>query len=77
MMLAPMVDNLELPFCMLCWHYGANAAYTPMLHSRIFSKNDKYRSMEFTTCKGAPTRDLRAKIVEPYRDYVDINFQQC
>lgn len=51
LMVAPMVDNSELPFRMLCRRYGADAAYTPMLHSRIFSENDKYRSMEFTTCK--------------------------
>lgn len=48
---APMVDNSELPFRMLCRKYGAEAAYTPMLHSRIFNENEKYRSMEFTTCK--------------------------
>jgi tRNA-dihydrouridine synthase 1 len=50
-LVAPMVDNSELPFRMLCRKYGAEAAYTPMLHSRIFSENEKYRSMEFTTCK--------------------------
>ncbi|ONK79897.1 tRNA-dihydrouridine(16/17) synthase [NAD(P)(+)]-like [Asparagus officinalis] len=80
-----MVDNSELPFRMLCRKYGAQAAYTPMLHSRIFSENDKYRSMEFTTCKedrplfvqfcaNDPDTLLEAaKIVEPYCDYVDIN----
>jgi tRNA-dihydrouridine synthase 1 len=46
-----MVDNSELPFRMLCRRYGAGAAYTPMLHSRIFSENEKHRDMEFTTCK--------------------------
>lgn len=51
LMVAPMVDNSELPFRMLCRKYGAEAAYTPMLHSRIFSENEKYRSMEFSTCK--------------------------
>lgn len=51
LLVAPMVDNSELPFRMLCRRYGADAAYTPMLHSRIFSENEKYRSMEFTTCK--------------------------
>lgn len=48
---APMVDNSELPFRLLCQKYGAQAAYTPMLHSRIFSETEKYRNQEFTTCK--------------------------
>lgn len=51
LVVAPMVDNSELPFRLLCRKYGAEAAYTPMLHSRIFSENEKYRSLEFTTCK--------------------------
>nr|GLL26441.1 tRNA-dihydrouridine(16/17) synthase [NAD(P)(+)]-like [Ipomoea trifida] len=83
---APMVDNSELPFRMLCRKFGAQAAYTPMLHSRIFTENDKYRSLEFTTCKEdrplfvqfcANDPDIlleAARRVEPYCDYVDINF---
>lgn len=51
LIVAPMVDNSELPFRMLCRKYGAEAAYTPMLHSRLFTENQKYRSQEFTTCK--------------------------
>lgn len=51
LIVAPMVDNSELPYRLLCRKYGAQAAYTPMLHSRIFSENEKYRSQEFTTCK--------------------------
>ncbi|CAL9168101.1 unnamed protein product [Musa hybrid cultivar] len=85
LVVAPMVDNSELPFRMLCRKYGAEAAYTPMLHSRIFSETEKYRSMEFTTCKEdrplfvqfcANDPDVlleAAKMVEPYCDYVDIN----
>lgn len=80
-----MVDNSELPFRMLCRKYGATAAYTPMLHSRIFSECEKYRIQEFTTCEedrplfvqfcaNDPDTLLEAaKIVEPYCDYVDIN----
>ncbi|KAK4410040.1 tRNA-dihydrouridine(16/17) synthase [NAD(P)(+)]-like [Sesamum angolense] len=83
---APMVDNSELPFRLLCRKYGAQAAYTPMLHSRIFSENEKYRSQEFTTCNEdrplfvqfcANDPDVlldAARRVEPYCDYVDINF---
>lgn len=80
-----MVDNSELPFRMLCRKYGAEAAYTPMLHSRIFSENEKYRLQEFTTCKedrplfvqfcaNDPDTLLEAaRRVEAYCDYVDIN----
>ncbi|KAL8528721.1 hypothetical protein ACS0TY_006248 [Phlomoides rotata] len=86
LIVAPMVDNSELPFRLLCRKYGADAAYTPMLHSRMFSENEKYRSQEFTTCKEdrplfvqfcANNPDLlleAARRVEAYCDYVDINF---
>ncbi|CAK9175575.1 unnamed protein product [Ilex paraguariensis] len=85
LIVAPMVDNSELPFRLLCRKYGAEAAYTPMLHSRIFTENEKYRSLEFTTCKedrplfvqfcaNDPDTLLEAaRRVEPYCDYVDIN----
>ncbi|XP_013593514.1 PREDICTED: tRNA-dihydrouridine(16/17) synthase [NAD(P)(+)]-like [Brassica oleracea var. oleracea] len=81
---APMVDNSELPFRLLCQKYGAQAAYTPMLHSRIFTETDN-RNKEFTTCEedrplfvqfcaNDPDTLLEAaKKVEPYCDYVDIN----
>ncbi|KAL0721615.1 hypothetical protein Bca4012_036214 [Brassica carinata] len=81
---APMVDNSELPFRLLCQKFGAQAAYTPMLHSRIFTETDN-RNKEFTTCKedrplfvqfcaNDPDTLLEAaKRVQPYCDYVDIN----
>ncbi|KAG2724342.1 hypothetical protein I3843_01G014200 [Carya illinoinensis] len=85
LIVAPMVDNSELPFRMLCRKYGAEAAYTPMLHSRIFTENEKYRNQEFTTCKedrplfvqfcaNDPEVLLEAaRRVEPFCDYIDIN----
>lgn len=47
---APMVDQSELPFRMLCRKYGATLAYTPMFHSLNFSNSQQYRDREFTTC---------------------------
>ncbi|XP_050205833.1 uncharacterized protein LOC126655634 [Mercurialis annua] len=85
LIVAPMVDNSELPFRMLCRKYGADAAYTPMLHSRIFNETEKYRAQEFTTCKedrplfvqfcaNDPNTLLEAaRRVESCCDYVDIN----
>ncbi|XP_074304981.1 uncharacterized protein LOC141639898 [Silene latifolia] len=82
---APMVDCSELPFRMLCRKYGAQAAYTPMLHARLFSECEKYRSTEFSTCKedrplfiqfcaNDPNILLEAASrVETLCDYVDIN----
>ncbi|EFJ21146.1 hypothetical protein SELMODRAFT_443602 [Selaginella moellendorffii] len=84
-MVAPMVDQSELPFRMLCRKYGATGAYTPMLHARLFSEDRKYRNYEFTTCpedrplliqfcaNNPDTLLAAAKLVEPFCDYIDIN----
>ena len=46
---APMVDQSELPFRMMCRKYGATLAYTPMFHSRLFSEDPHYRQVKFAT----------------------------
>ncbi|PWA54147.1 tRNA-dihydrouridine synthase, Aldolase-type TIM barrel [Artemisia annua] len=51
LIVAPMYDGSELPFRMLCRKYGAQAAYTPMLHSRTFAESNKFRKREFSTCQ--------------------------
>lgn len=50
LVVAPMMDQSELPFRMLCRKYGATAAYTQMLHSRPFALQPGYRRVEFSTC---------------------------
>ncbi|KAF8065442.1 HAP2 [Scenedesmus sp. PABB004] len=82
---APMVDQSELPFRMLCRSHGASAAYTPMLHARLFSEQPHYRSEHFTTCPGdrplfvqfcandAATLIASASHVQGSADYVDLN----
>ena len=83
---APMVDQSELPYRMLCRKYGATCAYTPMLHARLFCETERYRKEMFTTCKedrplltqfcaNDPELLLKAaKHVEKDCDGVDINF---
>ena len=41
---------------MLCRAHGATAAYTPMLHARLFAEVEKYRAEHFTTASSAIDR---------------------
>jgi len=85
---APMVNQSELPFRMLCRKYGTTLAYTPMFHAEIFGKNPTYRSDQMQVppipasdrplvaqfCGNDPQLLLKAaKHVEHLVDAVDIN----
>lgn len=82
---APMVDQSELPFRMLCRKYGADLCYTPMFNSRLFATDTEYRRQQFSTCpedrplfvqfcgNDADTVLAAARIVEDKCDAVDLN----
>ena len=46
---APMVGASELAFRLLCRRYGATIAYTPMMNSEKFARDQEYRDEEFQT----------------------------
>jgi tRNA-dihydrouridine synthase 1 len=82
---APMVDQSELPFRMMCRKYGADLCYTPMFNSKIFAIDTEYRRQQWSTCAedrplfvqfcghDADTVLAAARIVENDCDAVDLN----
>jgi tRNA-dihydrouridine synthase 1 len=43
LVVAPMVDQSELPFRLQCRKYGAHVCFTPMIHSRLLVTSVEYR----------------------------------
>ncbi|OTF71885.1 hypothetical protein BLA29_011392, partial [Euroglyphus maynei] len=84
--LAPMVDQSELPFRLMVRRHNVNCTYSPMLHSRLFLEQPKYQQEFLHTdrefdqpfiiqfCANDPETFLKAaKIVEPHCDAIDLN----
>lgn len=84
---APMVDQSDLPFRLLCREYGVNLCFTPMVHAKLFMNNQKYR--QSFTLQHLPSQDRPliaqicgsdvqtvcacARLLEPYCDGIDLN----
>ncbi|XP_075159478.1 dihydrouridine synthase 1 [Haematobia irritans] len=47
---APMVDQSELAWRMMCRKYKADLCYSPMFHSNLFANDIKYRKDALQTC---------------------------
>lgn len=87
---APMVDGSELGWRIISRRYGAELCYSPMLHSRLFSQDKKFRDQFLCEMDGQPGLDRpliiqfcandpdvlleAAKHVVGKCDAVDINF---
>jgi len=83
---APMVDQSEKAFRMLCRELGTTLAYTPMMHARLFTEVPEYRRLHFdpepsdTPLIGQlaghdPEIVLKAaRMIEDQVDAVDLNF---
>jgi tRNA-dihydrouridine synthase 1 len=83
--LAPMVNQSELPFRLLARRHGAGLCYTPMLHSTRFASEEQYRIENFDDhasdrplvaqfCGDDPATLLAAaKHIQDRCDAVDIN----
>mmetsp|Transcript_5690 Transcript_5690/g.22318 ORF Transcript_5690/g.22318 Transcript_5690/m.22318 type:complete len:425 (-) Transcript_5690:104-1378(-) len=62
---APMVQQSELAFRLLCRRYGVNVAWTPMYYSKHFAKADKHgRSYRQTNYDGASPAETGPLIVQ-------------
>jgi tRNA-dihydrouridine synthase 1 len=82
---APMVNQSELAFRLLCRRYGATLAYTPMLDSKQFASSETYRRQNFASCQQDrplivqfcghdPSALLEAaKLVQGSCDAIDLN----
>jgi tRNA-dihydrouridine synthase 1 len=87
LVVAPMVDQSDLPFRLLCRRYGSNLCFTPMVHARLVTESVMYRKKFLGTWLAGQDRPLIAQLcgsdpatmlaaareLEPHVDGIDIN----
>lgn len=84
--LAPMVDQSDLPFRKLVRKYGCTLCFTPMIHARMLTTHATYRRkflirddptdrpLIAQLCgSDAETLIAAARLIEPYCDGIDLN----
>ena len=69
---APMVDQSDLPFRMLCRQYGCNLAYTPMIHAKLFQTSEKYRNTFLPMTVPLPTLTSQSQSPSSHHPYVNV-----
>ena len=86
-MVAPMVRYSHLPFRLLCRHYGADVAFTPMIIAAGFNRSQAARDADFQTsahdtplivqfgCDNPNDLQLAAARALPYVRGIDLNCQ--
>jgi tRNA-dihydrouridine synthase 1 len=67
--LAPMVDQSDLPFRLLCQRYNTRLSFTPMIHARMFCESKQYRQ-KFMLKNVAQDRPLIAQVCGGSTEYV-------